>query len=162
MRRCPPPLSVTLPRPSRTTRRLVLTTFAVRFSTIRTLPGPQRNRMTPPLATARTTAREVQLRALPWPTQRAGCEGSTARASRGTEAAAATDGATSSAAQMMTRATRTVNSSLRPGGVCSLADAAAQRPLQRLGQHARRRDRDARDQHPHPVGRAPDDRRRDR
>ena len=65
MRRFPPPLSVTLPRPSRTTRRLVLTTLAVSFITILTLPGPQRKRMTPPLATARTTARDVQLRAVP-------------------------------------------------------------------------------------------------
>src|SRR5215212_8090504 len=59
----PPPASVTRPRPSRTTRRLVLTTLAVCLSSIRTGRGPQRNLMIPPWATARTTARDVQLRA---------------------------------------------------------------------------------------------------
>jgi hypothetical protein len=45
--------------------------------------------MIPPLATARTTAREVQLRGVPLPTHRSGCEVSTARACRGTGTAAA-------------------------------------------------------------------------
>ena len=40
--------------------------------------------MIPPLATARTTAREVQLAGVPSPTQRSGSEVSTARASFGT------------------------------------------------------------------------------
>ena len=40
--------------------------------------------MIPPFATARTTARDVQLRGVPVPTQRSGCEVSTARAARGT------------------------------------------------------------------------------
>src|SRR3954453_11676529 len=107
MRRFPAPLSVTLARPSSTTRRLVLTTLAVSFITILTLPGPQRKRMTPPLATARTTARDVQLRAVPWPTQRSGCAVLTARASGGTgTAAAATDGVTRRAAQMSVGAMR--------------------------------------------------------
>ena len=92
IRRCPPPLSVTLPRPSRTTRRLVLTTFAVCPISIRTGAGPQRKRMIPPLATARTTARDVQLRAVPLPTQRSGWEVSTARAPGGTGTAAAVVG----------------------------------------------------------------------
>ena len=100
MRRFPPPLSVTRPRPSRTTRRLVLTTLAVRFISIRTGSGPQRNRMIPPLATARTTARDVQLCAVPVPTQRSGCEVSTARAAGGTlTAAAAAAGASGGQAQ---------------------------------------------------------------
>src|SRR5262245_14483969 len=88
MRRLPPPLSVTSPRPSSTTRRLVLTTLAVWRSSIRTGRGPQRNRMIPPLATARTTARDVQVPGVPWPTQRSGWEVSTARAARGTGTAA--------------------------------------------------------------------------
>ena len=67
-----------------TTRLLVLTTLAVCLSTIVTGSGPQRNRMIPPLATARTTAREVQLAGVPSPTQRSGSEVSTARASFGT------------------------------------------------------------------------------
>ena len=62
----------------------MLTTFAVRFISIRTGSGPQRNLMIPPFATARTTARDVQLRGVPVPTQRSGREVSTARASRGT------------------------------------------------------------------------------
>ena len=45
--------------------------------------------MIPPIATARTTAREVQLRGVPVPIQRSGWEVSTARASRGTGTAAA-------------------------------------------------------------------------
>src|SRR5689334_9843554 len=68
MRCFPPPLSVTRPPPSRTTRRLVLTTLAVCVIAIVTGRGPQRNLITPPRATARTTARDVQLRAVPLPT----------------------------------------------------------------------------------------------
>ena len=112
MRRSPPPLRVTRPRPSSTTRRLVFTTLAVRRSSIRTGSGPQRNLMIPPFATARTTARDVQLRGVPLPTQRSGWEVSTARACRGTRtaasvpAAAAAGGmpaATASAAQRHVR-----------------------------------------------------------
>ena len=43
--------------------------------------------MTPPFATARTTARDVQLRGVPVPTQRSGRDVSTARAFPGTVAA---------------------------------------------------------------------------
>jgi hypothetical protein len=50
----------------------VLTTFAVAFITIVTGLGPQRNRMIPPLRTAATTAAEVQLRGVSWPTHRVG------------------------------------------------------------------------------------------
>ena len=49
--------------------------------------------MIPPLATARTSARDVQLRGVPVPTQRSGREVSTARASRGTLTAAVAGGA---------------------------------------------------------------------
>jgi hypothetical protein len=45
--------------------------------------------MIPPLATARTTAREVQLRGVPVPTHGQGRDASTARASRGTMTAGA-------------------------------------------------------------------------
>src|SRR6266487_3607981 len=73
IRRTPPPLSVTFPPPSRTTRRLVLRTFAVARITMVTGPEPQEKVMTPPARTARTTAREVQLAAVPLPTTRSGC-----------------------------------------------------------------------------------------
>ncbi|GIH81111.1 hypothetical protein Plo01_75400 [Planobispora longispora] len=49
-------------------------------------PGPQEKVMTPPAATARTTAREVQLPGVPSPTTRVGREVSTGRASGGTAA----------------------------------------------------------------------------
>jgi hypothetical protein len=61
--------------------------------------------MIPPFATARTTAREVQLRGVPLPTQRSGREVSTARACEGTRTAAAAGGmpaARASAAQALT------------------------------------------------------------
>ena len=45
--------------------------------------------MTPPFATARTTARDVQLRGVPVPIQRSGRDVSTARAFPGTVAAPA-------------------------------------------------------------------------
>jgi hypothetical protein len=48
--------------------------------------GPQENVMTPPFATAETTAAEVQLPGVPLPMVRVGCEVSTARASAGTVA----------------------------------------------------------------------------
>lgn len=65
MRRAPPPLSVTLPPPSRTTSALVLRTLAVACITIVTGFGPQLKVITPPLATAATTAPDVQLAAVP-------------------------------------------------------------------------------------------------
>jgi MFS family permease len=48
--------------------------------------GPQSKVMIPPLATALTTAFDVQLAAVPWPTTLVGCEVSTARAAGGTKA----------------------------------------------------------------------------
>src|SRR3954454_14309573 len=86
MRRLPAPLSVTRPRPSRTTRLEVFTTFAVAVMVIVTGLLPQLKRIVPPLATAETTAAEVQLAAVPRPTTRFGWEVSTARASAGTAA----------------------------------------------------------------------------
>src|ERR687898_606709 len=68
MRRCPWPLSVTSPPPSRTTRGVVLTTLAVRRMAMVTGCGPQSNATTPPRATARTTAREVHDPGVPVPT----------------------------------------------------------------------------------------------
>src|SRR5271165_6779247 len=83
--RClPPPLRVTRPPPSMTTRWLVFTTFAVAFMTIVTGRGPQLKVMTPPLATARTTAAEVQLAGVPRPMTWFGCLVLTARAALGT------------------------------------------------------------------------------
>lgn len=86
MRRLPAPLSVTLPPPSSTTRDTALRTFAVAAIVITTGRGPQENVMTPPAATAATTAADVQLAGVPLPTVRAGCEVSTARAAAGTGA----------------------------------------------------------------------------
>jgi hypothetical protein len=48
--------------------------------------GPQEKVMTPPAATAATTAAEVQLAAVPLPMVRAGCEASAARPAAGTAA----------------------------------------------------------------------------
>src|SRR5579864_728725 len=67
MRRLPPPLSVTRPPPSRTTRCLVLGTLAVAAIRIVTGLRPQLNLMIPPAATALTTAADVQLAGVPWP-----------------------------------------------------------------------------------------------
>jgi hypothetical protein len=53
--------------------------FAVARIVIVTGFGPQENLMTPPAATADTTARDVQLLGLPVPMTRVGCEVSTAR-----------------------------------------------------------------------------------
>src|SRR5580693_2462782 len=64
----PPPLRVTLPPPSSTTRCLVLTTLAVFVIRIVTGLEPQLNVMMPPSATSRTTAADVQLAAVPLPT----------------------------------------------------------------------------------------------
>ena len=83
MRRWSAPLSVTLPPPSSTTTRDVLTTLAVSVITIVCGSAPQLNVMTPPRATASTTAREVQLAGVPLPITRSGCEVSTSRASGG-------------------------------------------------------------------------------
>jgi hypothetical protein len=86
MRRFPPPLSVTRPPPSRTTCELALRTFAVAAIVIVTGAAPQSNVMIPPLATALTTAAEVQLAGVPVPTVRVGWLVSTARAAAGTAA----------------------------------------------------------------------------
>lgn len=86
MRRCPPPLSVTLPPPSSTTRAAVFTTFAVAAIVITTAAGPHEKVMTPPLATAATTAADVQLSAVPLPTTVLGCDVSTACPAAGTVA----------------------------------------------------------------------------
>ena len=61
MRRWPAPFSVTSPPPSSTTIGEVLTTFAVVVITMVTGSGPQLKVMTPPSATASTTACDVQL-----------------------------------------------------------------------------------------------------
>jgi hypothetical protein len=58
MRRLPAPLRVTFPPPLITTSALVLRTFAVALITIVTGARPQLNVMTPPAATALTTAAE--------------------------------------------------------------------------------------------------------
>ena len=63
----PPPLSVTLPPPSSTTWWLVFTTLAVAVIVIVTGLGPQLKVMMPPLATALTTAADVQLAGVPGP-----------------------------------------------------------------------------------------------
>ena len=67
IRRAPPPLSVTRPPPSRTTRCRVFGTIAVAVILIVTGWLPQLNRRIPPAATARTTAAEVQLAGMPLP-----------------------------------------------------------------------------------------------
>ncbi|MEO3854834.1 hypothetical protein ABGB08_07990 [Acrocarpospora sp. B8E8] len=58
--------------------------MAVAVILIVTGRGPQLNLITPPLATAATTALDVQLPGLPFPTIRSGREVFTARASAGT------------------------------------------------------------------------------
>src|SRR5580658_8398395 len=67
IRRTPPPLSVTRPPPSKTTRCSVLATFAVAVIRIVTAFFPQSNVMIPPSATAWTTAADVQLAGVPLP-----------------------------------------------------------------------------------------------
>jgi hypothetical protein len=64
----------------------VLRTFAVARIVIVTGRGPQEKVITPPALTAATTALDVQLAAVPWPTTRVGCEVSAARAAGGTKA----------------------------------------------------------------------------
>jgi hypothetical protein len=60
--------------------------FAVARIVMVTGLGPQENLMTPPAATAETTALDVQLPGVPFPITRVGCEVSTARAAAGTAA----------------------------------------------------------------------------
>jgi hypothetical protein len=72
--------------PSRTTRWLVFTTFAVAFMVMVTGFGPQLKVITPPLATALTTAAEVQLAGVPLPMTWFGWLVFTARAAGGTDA----------------------------------------------------------------------------
>src|SRR5437764_324139 len=60
-----------MPPPSRVTNALRLSTRAVACMVMVTGAGPQLNVIRPPFATARTTAREVQLAAVPPPTTRA-------------------------------------------------------------------------------------------
>src|SRR6185437_5153770 len=84
IRRRPAPLSVTLPPPLSTTCWLVFLTLAVADMVIVTGLEPQLKVMTPPLATARTTAREVQLAAVPRPMTRVGWAVLTARPAGGT------------------------------------------------------------------------------
>src|SRR5687768_15284454 len=85
MRRCPPPLSVTLPPPSSTiSGPRSLRILAVAFMVMVTGFGPQSNVMTPPWATVATTASDVQLPGVPSPMTWVGREVSAARASEGT------------------------------------------------------------------------------
>src|SRR5277367_3735047 len=86
MRIRPPPLSVTLPPPSRTTCWLVFTTFAVAVIVMVTGAGPQENVMMPPFATAATTACDVQPAGVPVPITVVGCAVSAAWAAAGTGA----------------------------------------------------------------------------
>src|ERR1700749_1060298 len=67
MRRAPPPLRVTFPWPSSTTSVLVLRTLAVASMVMVTGAGPQEKVITPPAATASTTAWDVQLAVVPSP-----------------------------------------------------------------------------------------------
>src|SRR3954469_23011582 len=87
MRRLPPPLSVTRPPPSSTTSGpWSLRTLAVAFMVMVTGAGPQSKVITPPAATAATTAAAVQPAGVPLPMTRSGLRASTARASTGTAA----------------------------------------------------------------------------
>jgi hypothetical protein len=61
----PLPESVTRPPPSMTTFGCLLTTFAVLVIVIVTGLAPHLNVITPPAATAATTAADVQLDAVP-------------------------------------------------------------------------------------------------
>src|SRR6185369_8607022 len=65
---------------------LLFTTFAVACIVMVTGSGPQEKVMTPPAATAATTAADVQLPGVPLPMTRLGRLVSTARASAGTAA----------------------------------------------------------------------------
>src|SRR5215470_15071583 len=86
IRRAPPPLSATIPAPSRTTRLLVLRTSAVASIVIVTGRGPQENVITPPAATAATTACEVQPAGVPSPMTWSGWLVLTGRPAGGTDA----------------------------------------------------------------------------
>jgi hypothetical protein len=66
-----------------TTLVLLLRTLAVAAMAIVTGAGPQEKVITPPVATAATTADDVQLAAVPVPTTVVGCEVSTGRPSAG-------------------------------------------------------------------------------
>ena len=81
-----PPSSVTRPPPSMTTSGWSLNTLAVAAILMVTGLGPQLNVMTPPLATALTTACEVQLAGVPVPTTWSGDDVSAAPAPAGTVA----------------------------------------------------------------------------
>ena len=69
--------------------------------------------MTPPLATARTTARDVQLRGVPVPTQRSGWEVSTARASADGTAGAGRGGAVNGDGREEEQATHAYDATVR-------------------------------------------------
>src|SRR4051812_30650794 len=100
-----------------TTRLLVLTTFAVDLIAMVTGRRPQRNLMTPPLATARTTARDVQLRAVPCPTMRV-ARALTARPAAGTATRGAVPAApagTGRASARSGRPTRAASRAARSG-----------------------------------------------
>ena len=86
IRRASWPSSVTWPPPSITTSGLSLKTFAVAAIVIVTGFGPQSKVMTPPLATALTTAAEVQLAGVPLPITWSGEDESAAPAPGGTGA----------------------------------------------------------------------------
>ena len=87
MRRLPAPDSVTSPPPSITTREpWSLRTFAVAVMVIVTGAGPHLKVITPPAATALTTAADVQLAGVPVPITWFGCDVSTGRAAAGIEA----------------------------------------------------------------------------
>ena len=86
IRRAPWPSRVTFPPPSMTTSGLLLNTRAVAAILIVTGSGPQSNVITPPAATALTTACEVQLAGVPRPTTWSGLELSAGPAPAGMEA----------------------------------------------------------------------------
>src|SRR6516165_5372559 len=86
IRRTPPPLSVTSPPPSSTTRWLVLRTLAVAVRVMVTGAGPHLKVMIPPAATALTTAAEVQPVGVPLPMTWFGWLVLTARPASGTAA----------------------------------------------------------------------------
>src|ERR1044072_8917934 len=83
MRRLPPPLRVTRPPPSSTTFGLLLRTLAVAVMRMVTGAGPQSKVITPPAATADTTAADVQPAAVPLPMTLVGLLVSSAFASAG-------------------------------------------------------------------------------
>src|ERR1700729_1889116 len=83
MRRFPPPLRVTFPPPSSTTWWLVFTTLAVAAMVIVTGLGPQLKVMTPPSATACTTAADVHPAGGPSPITWSGWLGWTGRPAAG-------------------------------------------------------------------------------